>query len=186
MMKRAMVVILTATLSLPLVLAQTAPPSGQKTLAATVGVYVFPSSGQDSGQQSKDESDCYDWAVGNTGIDPFDVAKQSQQQQGQDQKAKEDAEKAGKGSGGKGALGGAAAGALIGGIAGGSATKGAAIGAGVGFLGGRHHKKKKKKAAEEAADDQAKSHRRHTQAEMDNFKKAFSVCLEAKDYRVKY
>lgn len=185
-MKRATVMILVAILSLPLTLAQTAPPSGQKTLAATVGVYVFPSSGQDASQQSKDESDCYDWAVGNTGVDPFDLAKQSQQEQRQAQKAKEDAKDAGKGSGAKGAVGGAAAGALIGEIAGDDAGKGAAIGATVGFLGGRRHKKKKRSAAEEQADDQAKASRRHTREEMDNFKKAFSVCLEAKDYRVKY
>ena len=43
-----------------------APPSG-KTLAATMNVYVFPSNGQDAAQQSKDEAECYNWAVTNTG-----------------------------------------------------------------------------------------------------------------------
>ena len=47
-----------------------APPSG-KTLAATMNVYVFPSNGQDAAQQSKDEAECYNWAVTNTGTDPF-------------------------------------------------------------------------------------------------------------------
>jgi len=185
-MKRATVIFLLAILSLPIAWAQTSTPSGHQTLAASVGVYVFPSKGQEASQQSKDESDCYDWAVGNTGIDPFDLTKQAQQEQRQANQAKQDAQSAGKGSGAKGALGGAAAGALIGEIAGDDAGKGAAIGAAVGFLGGRRHKKKKKAAAEEQADQQAKSSRRHTSAEMDSFKKAFSVCLEAKDYRVKF
>ena len=43
--------------------AQTASPSGQKTLAATLNVYVFPTEGQTSEQQSKDEAECYGWAV---------------------------------------------------------------------------------------------------------------------------
>ncbi len=185
-MKRATVILLMAVLSLPFALAQSGGPSGQKTLAATVGVYVFPADGQEASQQSKDEADCYDWAVGNTGIDPFDTAKQAESEQRQAEKAKEDAKKAGKGSGAKGALGGAAAGALIGEIAGDDAGKGAAIGATVGFLGGRRHKKKKRGAAEEQAEQQAKSSRRHSREEMESFRKAFCVCLEAKDYTVKF
>jgi hypothetical protein len=34
-------------------------PTGQKSLAATLNVSVFPSAGQTSGRQSKDEGDCY-------------------------------------------------------------------------------------------------------------------------------
>ncbi len=185
-MKRATVMILVAILSLPLTLAQTAPPSGQKTLAATVGVYVFPSSGQDASQQSKDESDCYDWAVGNTGVDPFDLAKQSQQEQRQAQEAKEDAKDAGKGSGAKGAVGGAAAGALIGEIAGDDAGKGAAAGAAIGGIAARRHAKKKKKSATQEIEQQAAASQQATAQHMDAFRKAFSVCLEAKDYMVKY
>jgi hypothetical protein len=185
-MKRATVILLMAVLSLPVALAQSGGPSGQKTLAATVGVYVFPAEGQEASQQSKDEADCYEWAAGNTGIDPFDTAKQAESEQREAKKAKEDAKKAGKGSGAKGAVGGAAAGALIGEIAGDDAGKGAAIGATVGFLGGRRHKKKKQGAAEEQAEQQAKSSRRHSREQMESFRKAFSVCLEAKDYMVKF
>ena len=56
-------------------------PTGQKTLAATMNVYVFPNNGQAPSQQSKDESACYNWAVQNTGTDPFQIANQEQQQQ---------------------------------------------------------------------------------------------------------
>jgi hypothetical protein len=37
-----------------------------KTLASTMEVYVFPKEGQNAEQQSKDEAECYEWAVGNT------------------------------------------------------------------------------------------------------------------------
>ena len=56
-----------------------AAPTGQKTLAATINVYVFPNAGQDAARQSKDESQCYAWAVQNTGSDPFQLAKQAEE-----------------------------------------------------------------------------------------------------------
>ncbi|TFG82241.1 MAG: hypothetical protein E4H19_13415, partial [Chromatiales bacterium] len=71
--------------------AQTAP-SGQKSLASTMNVYVFPNAGQAPAQQSKDEGECYNWAVANTGSDPFDVARQQQQQQQQTAQQKEQAQ----------------------------------------------------------------------------------------------
>ena len=86
-----------------------------KTLASTLEVFVFPSAGQAADQQSKDESECYSWASSNTGSDPFELQKQSEQQ------AKEQG----------------------------------------------------------AAQQQATAER------VGNFKKAFSVCLEAKEYMVK-
>ena len=83
-----------------------AAPSGQKTLAATIGVYVFPSKGQDASQQSKDEAECYSWATQNTGSDPFSLAKQSEAAQQQAAQAKQQAAQAGAGAGVKGAVGG--------------------------------------------------------------------------------
>ena len=51
-------------------LAQTpAPAAPQKSLSSTLEVYVFPTQGQDAAQQSKDEAECYEWAVGNAGPD---------------------------------------------------------------------------------------------------------------------
>ncbi len=54
-------------------------PTGQKTLAATLNVYAFPGAGQSASQQSQDETECYNWAVSNTGSDPFQAAKQADQ-----------------------------------------------------------------------------------------------------------
>jgi hypothetical protein len=58
-------------------------PTGQKTLAATMGVYVYPTKGQTTEQQSMDEVKCYNWGVQQTGTDPFDLAKLAEQQQAQ-------------------------------------------------------------------------------------------------------
>lgn len=166
--------------------ATVAAPAGQKTLAATMNVYVFPNAGQAATQQSKDEGECYQWAVGNTGTDPFELQKQSGQQAQQTAAAREQAAQAGKGSTTRGAVRGAAVGALIGGIADDEWGKGAAIGAGVGMVGGNVRSRQKDKAAVAEVEAQAQQSKQATQAQLDNFKKAFSVCLEAKKYMVKY
>jgi hypothetical protein len=169
--------------------AQTPPvaaPTGQKSLSATMNVYVFPTAGQAPAQQSKDEGECYNWAVQNTGSDPFQVAKQAEQQQQQTAQQQEQAKQAGKGTGAKGALGGAAAGALIGEIASDDAGKGAAIGAGVGLVGGRMKARKQEEAATTQVQQQGQAAAQASAGQLDNFKKAFSVCLEAKKYMEKY
>jgi hypothetical protein len=165
---------------------QPAPPSGQKTLAATLNIYAFPNKGQTASQQSEDESACYQYAVQNTGTDPFQLQKQAQQQQQQSADAQKQAQQAGKGAGAKGAVGGAAAGALIGEIASDDAGKGAAYGAAAGVIAGRHRAKKGQEQASEQAKEQGQQAQAATQEQMDNFKKAFSVCMEAKNYMVKY
>ena len=166
--------------------AQTAPPSGQKSLAATMNVYVFPNAGQKPEQQSKDEGECYSWAVQNVGSDPFALAKQSEQQAAQAEQAKQQAKQAGKGAGAKGALGGAAAGALIGEIASDDAGEGAAIGAAAGAVHGRRKAKRAEAAATQQIDAQTQQVQQATAEQIANFKKAFSVCLESKKYMVKF
>ena len=77
--------LLAVVLVAPTTLAQeaVAPASSQKTLAATMNVYVFPTAGQPTEQQSTDEAACYGWAVQNTGSDPFQLEKQAEAQQQQ-------------------------------------------------------------------------------------------------------
>src|SRR4051794_18839580 len=101
----------------PAVAQAPAAPTGQKTLAATMGVSAFPKAGQVAETQSKDEAACYDWAVKNTGTDPYALAKQSEQQAQQAAAAQQQVAQAGKGAGAKGAVKGAAAGAVVGEIA---------------------------------------------------------------------
>ena len=157
-----------------------------QTLAATMDVFVVPSEGQDSSQQSKDEASCYEWAVGNTGSDPFTLAKQDQSDQQQAQAEKEAAKQAGQGSAARGAVRGAAAGALIGEIADDDAGKGAAWGAAAGMVRGRRQGYAQQQEAQQQAEGRAEERESLTAEQLANFKKAFSVCLEANDYMVKY
>jgi hypothetical protein len=185
---RQFTVVLTIAIlvSLSLSLAQTEAPTGQKTLAATMSVYVFPKQGQDKQQQSEDEAACYGWAVGQTGTDPFELAKRVEQTRQQAQATKDQARQAGEGAGAKGAVRGAAVGALIGEIADDDPGEGAAYGAAAGLLRGRRAARRGQQRAAAQADRQVEQAQQATAAQIEEFKKAFSVCLEAKDYLVKY
>jgi hypothetical protein len=165
--------------------ASSTQPNGQKTLAATMGVYVYPTKGQTPEQQSMEEVECYNWAVDQTKTDPFELAKQAEQQKQQAQAAQQQVDEAGKGAGAKGAVAGAAAGAVIGEIASDDAGKGAAYGAAAGGIAARRKARRAKADASEQIDQQAQAGQQATQKQLDDFKKAFSVCLEAKDYMVK-
>ena len=157
-----------------------------KSLAATLQMSVFPSEGQAADQQSKDESECYQWAVDNTGSDPFELQKQSEQVAQQTEQQVQQAQSATKGSAVKGAVGGAAAGALIGEIDDGDSRSGAETGAAVGAVAGRRRSKRASAKAQEQATQQGAAQQQEIQAQSENFKNAFSVCLEAKDYLVKF
>jgi len=161
-------------------------PAQQKTLAATMDVYVFPTEGQTAQQESTDEAACYDWAVQNTGGDPFALKKQAQQNQQQADQTQQQIAQSGKGAGAVGAVGGAAAGALIGEIAGHSASAAAGWGALAGAVIARRRTEMKKEGASQQVEQQNQQAQQATAEQIENFKKAFSVCLEAKKYMVKY
>lgn len=175
-----------ATPILTLICLALAPNSAaqQNSLSSTLEIYVFPSAGQTAQQQNIDEGECYTWAVDNTGTDPFDLARQVQQQQANTDAARQQADRVGEGAAVGGAVSGAAAGALIGAIAG-DAGKGAAWGAGLGALGGASARREARRGARATVDRQAESQARATTQQTDNFKRAFGVCLEAKGYMVK-
>ena len=158
----------------------------QQSLASTMEVYVFPAEGQDSSQQSKDEAACYEWAVGNTGSDPFDIQKQEETDKQVAEAEQEAAKQTGQGSGARGALRGAAAGALIGEIANDDASEGAAWGAAAGAIHGRRQGRRAQHESQEQAAAQAEQRETATAEQLENFKNAFSVCLEAKEYMVKF
>ena len=168
-----------------LILAGHAIAQGQS-LASTMEVYVFPSKGQEASQQSQDEAACYEWAVSNVGSDPFQLSKQQQANQQQAQAEQQAAKSAGQGAGARGAVRGAAAGALIGEIANDDASEGAAWGAAAGAIRGRRQGMAAQQQAQQQASQQAQQREQATAEQMANFKKAFSVCLEAKEYMVKY
>lgn len=157
-----------------------------KTLAASMDVYVFPTEGQDATQQSMDEAECYSWAVQNTSSDPFDLQKQADQDKAQAEQQKQAIEGSSTGAGAGGAVKGAAAGALIGEIANDDAGKGAAYGAAAGLIAGRRRGKRAEKEAQQQVEQQSQTTQAASQEQIVNFKKAFSVCLEAKKYMVKF
>ncbi len=165
------------------VAAQTAAP---KTLAATINVYVFPTTGQNAEQQSIDEAACYTWAVQNTGTDPFALQQQAQQAQQQANQQQQQIAASGQGAGARGAVGGAAAGALIGEIASNDPGKGAAYGAAAGMVVSRRQTRRAKGEASQQVEQQNQQNQQATAQQIDNFKKAFSVCLEGNKYMVKY
>lgn len=141
------------------------------TIASGLGMYVFPNDGQSSEQQDQDEIACYKWAKEQTGVDPINPPQIEAEQ----------VDRSPDGSMVVGGAKGAAAGAAIGAIAG-DAGKGAAIGAVVGGLRGRRAKKYGDAVEQQYnyAEAEAKE-----QELMNNFKKAFSVCMEAKGYTIK-
>ena len=145
--------------------------SQEETIAKGLGLYVFPTNEQDKEQQELDEYNCYKWAKEQTGINPMKL----------EQIEAEQVDTSPDGTAVVGAAKGAAAGAAIGAIAG-DAGKGAAIGATVGAMGGRRSKvagdAQKQQQNEQAAAAKEKEL-------MDNFKKAFSACMEGKGYTVK-
>ena len=161
-------------------------PTGQKTLAATIEVFVFPTKGQTPEVQSTHEAECYTWAVQNTGSDPFDLQAKNEQAQAQAQQSVDQTAQATQGAGAKTAVKGAAAGALIGEIADDDAGGGAAYGAAAGAIAGRRRAKSANKQAQAQADQQKAASAQATAEGTTNFKKAFSVCLEAKKYMVKF
>jgi len=140
-------------------------------ISSAMKLYVFPSKDQTKQKQKEDEFECYKWAVEQSGIDPLNLPK-----------VETPAPKTGPTGGAVGgAAKGAAAGVAIGAIAG-DAGKGAAIGAVAGGLAGRRAgKQAQAQQNQQAQTSAAKSE----QAMKDDYKKAFSVCIEGKGYTIK-
>ena len=139
-------------------------------ISQTGGLIVFPSKDQSKQQQKEDEFACYLWAMEQTGIDPLNLPKvEAQVQSGP------------TGGAVRGAAGGAAAGAAIGAIAG-DAGKGAAIGATAGALRGRRAGQQAQAQQNQQSAAQANAINEDVK---NQFKKAFSACMEGKGYTVK-
>jgi hypothetical protein len=159
-----------------------------------VGLYAYPGKGQSHDQQLIDESDCYNSAQQQTGVNADTPAPQppssADVQAAQAQAA--DAAPQQKGGRAKGAARGAVGGAVIGGIAGDAGT-GAAVGATVGTVrGGRQQREANAAAKDQAAaqggaqvQQQYQSQKAAYDQQMNTFKRAFSACMDARGYSVK-
>lgn len=155
------------------------PPATASPKPATLGMFVYPGSGQDATQQGKDEGECYAWARQQTGIDPT-AAPAPPPEAG-----------APKGGAVKGAARGAARGAAVGAVVDNNtivdeghldAGEGAAAGAAAGAAKGRRAQKKAGKQAEAQAQQAAQAQDATTK---DTFKKAWGACLTGRGYSVK-
>ena len=138
--------------------AQDQPASLGSSINKKLEIYVFPAQGQDEEQTMKDENECYQWAVQQSGVDPLNLPDVQVEQ----------VETGPDGSAVRGAARGAAAGAAIGAVAGGVRGRRAS-------RAGRAMQQQ----ANEATAAQSKADM------IDNFKRAYSVCLEGKGYTVK-
>ena len=165
-MRKYYIFLLISVLTISKIIAQ-----NDSSIGSSIGVYIFHGEGQNQEQQDADEMTCFNWAKDQTGYDPLNPT----------QVYGAEVETGPDGSAIVGAAGGAAAGAAIGAIAG-DAGEGAAIGAIVGGLRGRRAKKSRdsQQQAQNNASAQAQE-----QKMADDYKRAFSVCMEAKGYTVK-
>lgn len=130
--------------------------------------FVYPAKGQSPAQQKKDEGECHQWAVGQTGVDP---SKPQPQAAAPAQPATPSGTTPGAG------VRGAARGAVIGGIAG-DAGAGAAAGA----VAGRGQSRRDNRNQQQ----QAAAQQQQTQSSQSAaYAKARAACLEGRGYTVK-
>lgn len=181
--------LLSVLLACPLPAQQTAPSTQtsqapQKTISSRLGLHAFPAKNQNAEQQQTDELGCYTWAKQDTGFDPLTALTAAQS-------TKSTSTAASVPPSGPppvaGAAAGAAKGAAVGAIAG-DAGKGAAIGAAGGGLRGKIAQKRAQAEAQQRAQQQPQQQtqaKAQTQSSMDDFKKAYSACMDAKGYSVK-
>lgn len=183
MLGRVFIVLMSSIVALPAAVAQ------DEGLSASMNVHVFPREGQDEVQQSMDEAECFTWAVDRTGTDPFELSNQAAQQAAAADQAMAQAQSAGQGSTGRAAVGGAVAGGLIGGVFGSSSRsgwKGAAAGAATGAVIGNSRKRRGQAEASQQVAAQSAQDQAAIEAQMVDFKTAFTTCMEAKDYIAKF
>ena len=164
-------IVLTLIIAFPFISNINAQETNNTSIASGLGLYVFPSNQQTSETQDADETACYKWAKEQTGVDPINPPQVEAQE----------VDTGPDGSAIVGGAKGAAAGAAIGAIAG-DAGKGAAIGAVVGGLAGRRARLAGEHAQQQQNEQAAQA---QEQQMMDNFKKAFTACMEGKGYTVK-
>jgi hypothetical protein len=162
--------------------------------AQSIGMFAFPRNNQSADQQLKDEADCYGMAKQRTGVDtqgPVPTGPSAEEIAAAQKQAAENAPKA-QGGRLRGAARGAAGGAAIGAIAG-NAGKGAAIGSVAGTMqGGMAQRGANAQSKQQAAAQTTAAQKKATeqlqeqhQEGIDTFQRAFSACMDARNYSVK-
>lgn len=150
-------------------------------------VFAYPKGGQTSEQQTKDQEECRQWAVQQSGFDPSQVVTQPQATYSAPPPPS-------SGSTGGAMLGGAARGGALGAVGGaiaGDAGKGAAIGAAAGALFGgirrsdRQYEQQQWQQQQEQLQQQQQQQLAQQQAQgMETYQRAFATCMRARNYEV--
>lgn len=191
--------VLWTLMALPIVVAV----GGYRSVTAQSGnVFAYPLKGQDAEQQKRDQFECHQWAVRQTGFDPATAQPISTSTRAD--------VPASSSSGGTGFLGiggdrnvvggqgstlsdagtGAALGAIGGAIAG-SPGAGAAIGAGVSALFGgisrssrRNQEEQYRQQQEAQMRQQQQQAQQQRQQQIGDFNRAYGTCMSGRGYRV--
>lgn len=147
-------------------------------------VFAYPKAGQSQEQQSKDQYECHQWSVQQSGFDPAAPAPQPMLSQQAPPPP----------SSGGGMVRGAGRGAAMGAIGGaifGDAGKGAAAGAAMGALGGtmRRRDQQQEQAAWQRQQLQLQQQQQQQLAAEraageDRYRRAYSACMTGRNYQV--
>jgi hypothetical protein len=136
---------------------------------ASAQQYVYPAKGQSAGQQTKDEAECHQWAVKQSGFDPAKPPPQT---------APPPPPTTATGTTPGAGARGAARGAVVGEVVGGDAGAGAAAGA----VAARGQSRRQNAAQQQQATQQQQQ---ASSAQNATFAKARAACLEGRGYTVK-
>ena len=141
--------------------------------------FVYPARGQSQQQQQKDEFECHQWAIQQTGYDPSNPQRQSSAPPPPSGSAEPEA-----GSGARGAVRGAVVGGVIGGI-GGRGGEGAAAGAVVGGIAAR--RSSRREAEQRQQYEQQAYYQQQAAANAagpEAYQRARSACLSGRGYTI--
>jgi hypothetical protein len=141
-------------------------------------MFIYPSKGQNAGQQDKDKYECYAWAKGQTGFDPMAPPTTRTPPPAGGGKSV-------AGGAVKGAVVGAGVGAVAGAVGGGKAGKGAKVGTATGgLLGGMSTAGQNAQASQARRDWERQEANRYATAR-GQYNRAFATCMEGRGYSVK-
>jgi len=137
--------------------------------------YVYPAKGQSAEQQKKDESECYTWAVGQTGFDP---AKPPAQAAAAPAPAPAPAPSGGR-------VRGAAAGATVAAITDNDVGDAAKAGMVAGASVQRSQRRQQERSSQQQTAQQQQAAQQQSAEKTAGFNKARAACLEGRGYTIK-
>jgi hypothetical protein len=136
---------------------------------------IYPKKGQNKQKIEKDKYECYTWAKNESGFDPLSPPKTT---------TPPPVKETTKANPGRGAVGGGLVGLGVGAIAG-APGKGAAIGAASGALIGGVRRKKHTEKQDQKEQQWTQEQEEILQQKRNGYNRAYSACMEARDYSVK-